>query len=423
MLLGRKPVQGGERVVHADEAEVAIPEADPDRGRAKHGVELGIGLLGGLEEERVVDRERGAPGDLVRELEVGRAEPAARLTRPKGDRAEQAPACLERDDDVRNRAEGLVEREVLLVDRGAGQRGVAGVLDEVRLAAPHDLAHRVGLVRLGRVTAPELAQQLRALVVAVGDHYLPQGGVLVERIDDAVVGDPRDEQPRQIGQGRLVVQRRGEQRARLGEKVEPSFGVALLGDVSEDVDHELDAAVGRQDRRRTDDRPALVTARKQAVAEHGLLGRAADESAPVGQFVGLKRPAVFAENLEAFDELRSGEGEHLLSRLETAQPSSGVIRVHHPAVRALRRDPVPDVAEDRGELDRGGDDLARAHAVDRGLLAVCRVLWSHGTRTQESSPGRHCVLQVCTDTKRRVASARSDAASGVSESQAWPYAA
>ena len=261
VLLGREPVQGGKRVVHADEAEVAVPEADPDRRGAKHGVELGVGLLGGLEEECVVDCERGAPGDLVRELEVGGAEPAARLTRPEGDRAEQAPACLERDDDVRNRTEGLVEREVLLVDRGAGQSGVAGVLDEVRLAGPHDLAHRVGFVRLGRVAAPELAQQLRALVAAVRDHHLPQGGVLVERIDDAVVGDPRDEQPSQIGQRRLVVQRRGEQRARLGEKVEPSFGVALLGDVSEDVDHELDAAVGRQNRRRADDRPALVTAR------------------------------------------------------------------------------------------------------------------------------------------------------------------
>ena len=31
--------------------------------------------------------------------------------------------------------ERVVEREVLLVDRGAGERVVAGVLDEVRLAA------------------------------------------------------------------------------------------------------------------------------------------------------------------------------------------------------------------------------------------------------------------------------------------------
>ena len=175
---------------------------------------------------------------------------------------------------------------------------------------------------------------------------------------------------------------------------------------SEDVDHELDAAVGGQNRRRADDRPALVAARAYAVAEHGLVRRAAVESAPIGQFVGLERPAVFADDLEALDELRSGEGEHLLSRLEAAQPSSGVVRVDDPAVRALGRDPVPDVAEDRGELDRGGDDLARAHAVDRGLLAVCRFVRSHGTRTQESSPGRHCVLQVCTDTKSAWSSVR-----------------
>ena len=183
-------------------------------------VELGVRLLGSLEEERVVDRKRGASGDLVRELEIGGTEAATGLAGSEGDRPEQAAARLERDDDVRDRAERLVEGQMLLVHRGVRQLAGRGVLDEIRLAAPEHLRTRVGLVRLGRVAAPELAEQLLALVAPVRDDHLAQRPILVERVDDAVVRDAGYEQPGQIGERRLVVERRGEQRARLGEEVE-----------------------------------------------------------------------------------------------------------------------------------------------------------------------------------------------------------
>ena len=283
--LGWEPVQGGERVVDADEAKLAIPEADPDRRRAEHGVELGVRLLGSLEEERVVDRKRSASRDLVRDLEVGGTEATPRLAGSERDRPEQAAARLERDDDVRERSERLVEGQMLLVHRGLLQLAGARVFDEIRLTCPEHLRNGVGVVGLRRVPAPELAEQLLALVAPVRDDHLPQRPVLVERIDDAVVRDARYEQPGQIRERRLVVERRGEQRARLGEEVEPRLGVALFGDVAEDVDHELDVALGRQDRRRADDRPAFVAARAQAVAEHCLVGGVGDERAPARELV------------------------------------------------------------------------------------------------------------------------------------------
>ena len=221
MLLGREPVDRGERVVDADEAEVAVPEADPDRRRDEQRVELRVRLLRGAEEEGVVDRLRRPARDLVGEVEIGLAEPPPRLAGTERDRPEQAAARLERDDDVRGRLERAVEREMLLVDRGVRQSLAPRVLDEERLAAPEHLRDGMRLVLLRRVPAPDLPQQLLALRAAVRDHDLAQAPVLVERVDDAVVREPRHEQLGEIGERRLVVERGGEQRARLGEEVDP----------------------------------------------------------------------------------------------------------------------------------------------------------------------------------------------------------
>ena len=380
--LGWEPVQGGERVVDTDETKLAIPEADPDRRRAEHGVELGVRLLGRLEEERVVDRKRSASRDLVRDLEIGGTEATPRLAGSERDRPEQAAARLERDDDVRERSERLVEGQMLLVHRGLLQLAGTRVFDEIRLTCPEHLRNGVGVVGLRRVPAPELAEQLLSLAAPVRDDDLPQRPVLVERIDDAVVRDARYQEPRQIRERRLVVERRGEQRARLGEEVEPRLGVALLGDVPEDVDHELDVALGRQDRRRADDRPAFVAARAQPVAKHRLVGGVGDERAPAREVVDREWPAVLAEDLEPREELRAREGEHFLRRLEATQPRGGVVRVDESSVLSLRGDPIADVPENRGELAGGGDDLPGAHTIDRGLLAVCRFV-GNGTRQRD----------------------------------------
>ena len=308
VLLGSEPVDRGERVVHADEAELPVPEADPDRRRDEQRVELCVRLLRGAEEERVVDRERRSARDLVRELEVDRAEAPSRLARAERDRPEQATARLERDDDVRRRFECAVELEVLLVDRRPGERLLARVLDEVRLAAPEHLRDRMRLVLLRRIAAPHLAQELLARRVAVRDHDLPQGPALVERVDDAVVRDARHEQLGEIGERGLVVERGREQGARLAEEVHPLLLVPLVRDVAEDVDDELNLSVRRQERRRAHDRPALVPSRG-AAGSRALLP-APSRSARARRFGSSSigdRPAILADDLEPRQQLRAGE--------------------------------------------------------------------------------------------------------------------
>ena len=167
VLLGSEPVDRGECVVHADEAELPIPEADPDRRRDEQRVELCVGLLRGAEEKRVVDRLRRPARDLVRNLEIGLVEPPPGLTGPERDRAEQATARLEWDDDVRGRIEGAVERQVLRVDGCVREGFRPGVLGQERLAGPEHLRDRVRLVLLRRVPAPDLPQELFALRTAV----------------------------------------------------------------------------------------------------------------------------------------------------------------------------------------------------------------------------------------------------------------
>jgi hypothetical protein len=169
-------------------------------------------------------------------------------------------------------------------------------------------------------------------------------------VHEDVVGEPRHEQARELREGRLVVERGGEDAARLSEEREPLLGVPLLRDVVEDGDDELHVAVRRQQRGRADDRPALLAARHEPVAEHALARLPLEQRAPVRKLFERERLPVLPEDLEALDQLRGLEAQHLLGRLEPAEPRRGVVRVDEASVRALRRDPVPDVAEDRREL-------------------------------------------------------------------------
>ena len=173
----------------------------------------------------------------------------------------------------------------------------------------------------------------------------------------------------QIGKRRLVVERGGEERARLGQEADPRFGAPLLRDVVEDVDHEVHLSRGGQQRRRADNRPVLVTARQDAIAEHALPGRAFHESAPVRQTVDRQRPAILVDDLEPLEQLRRREPEQVVARVQSAEPRSCVVGVHEPAVRSLGGNSVTHVAEDCRHLFRGrGDDLRLADWIHTGCI-------------------------------------------------------
>ena len=195
------------------------------------------------------------------------------------------------------------------------------------------------------------------------DDDLPETPlVLADRVDDAVVGDPRDEQVSEIGKRRLVVERGGEERARLGQEADPSLGTPLLGDVVEDGDHEVHLARFVQQGCRANHRPAFVAARKDAIAKGGLLRRALREGEPVRELVDRHRCAVLTDDLEPLQQLRAREAEQLLARLQAAQARGGVVRIDESSVRGLGGDPVADNAQDRRQL------LGR----QRNLVRPCR---------------------------------------------------
>jgi hypothetical protein len=224
------------------------------------------------------------------------------------------------------------------------------------------------LVLLRRVPPPQLAQQLFPLGIPVRDDHLPKAClVLADRVHDAVVGNPRDEQASQVGKRRLVVERGGEERARLGQEADSLLGFPLVGDVVEDVDHEVHLARVVQERRGPEDRPALVAARKDAIAEDAFLWRALGESEPVRQSLDRHRRAVLADDLEPLEELLSREAEQLVARPESAELCRGVVGEDEPAVRALGGDPVGHAPEDRCQLVRRQRNVDGADDIDLGL--------------------------------------------------------
>ena len=259
---------------------------------------------------------------------------------------------------------------MLLVDGGVRERLAPRVLDQEWLAAREHLRDRMGLVLVRRVAPPQLAQQLLPLGIPVRDHHLPQACfVLADRVHDAVVGDPRDEQVPEVGERRLVVEGDGEERARLGQEAEPRFGAPLVGDVVEDVDHEVHLARVVQERRRAKHRPALVAARKDAIAEDAFLRRALDERESVRQPVDRHGRAVLVDDLESLEQLLLRELEQLVARLHAAELCRGGVREDEPAVAALSGDPIRDAPEDRCQLVGRQRDVPGLHGADLRLAS------------------------------------------------------
>ena len=222
------------------------------------------------------------------------------------------------------------------------------------------------LVRVRWVPLAELSQQLLALGVAVRDHDLAQPAV-VDHVDDAVVGEARHEQGRERVEGRVDVDRRGEDGARLVEELRPLARLPLGGDVVDDVDHEVDGAVAGDDRRRADERPAFLPVRQEPVADEPLLGPAR-RRAPAGSGA---RPAASGSPSSPMIRKRCissepGEPDQLVARGQAEQPRGGVVRIGERPVGALRRDPVGDVVEDDVE-----PDSARG---ERGEVLAARIL-------------------------------------------------
>ena len=143
VILDRQRIELGKRVVQADEPELAVPEADPDRRRDEQRVEQRVRLVDLAVEPGVLEGERDAAADDPREGDVLRRVPAPRDAGPERQRPDRAAARDAGDDNVRARLEPLVERQVLVVECGLPQHRGIRDLDQQRLSGREDLRGRM----------------------------------------------------------------------------------------------------------------------------------------------------------------------------------------------------------------------------------------------------------------------------------------
>ena len=155
---------------------------------------------------------------------------------------------------------------MLGVPRAVGQEGVRDRRDHHRAAFPQHLAQDVVVLR--RIPAQPLPQRLPG-GVGVGEGDVPQEPARLLQVDDAPVGEPGDHEPGDAGQGRLVVEGRGEDRARLGEEA-----LLLLGlPARRHVEHRPDRANGAAPVVARDVRPVDDGGVGAVGPPHAILGR------------------------------------------------------------------------------------------------------------------------------------------------------
>ena len=227
--------------------------------RGRERVELlGAALLGDrgrlrlLVQPGVVDGEPGAQAEVAREVEVGLAVVAAGLGHRQRERAEHAPAGAQRHHDLRARPDRLHQVRALLAGalaRGAHDGVRHDVGGELRLAGRERGPHADPLLLPQRAALAPPAHQRLALGVLVGDRDRPAAALALEQLDLHVVGEPRDEQPREPVEPLVDAERRVEHLAGAHEQVLALGREPALGDVLHHHHGGDDHAVGVADRR------------------------------------------------------------------------------------------------------------------------------------------------------------------------------
>ena len=116
-LAHRARVEGGEGLVDAYEAQVAVDEGQADRRRGEHGVQQAQGALGAVVQARVVDGQGAALGQRCGEGEIGLRVVAPGAGGEQRHRAEHPASGRQRHDQVRLGRQALDELALMVLDR------------------------------------------------------------------------------------------------------------------------------------------------------------------------------------------------------------------------------------------------------------------------------------------------------------------
>ena len=173
------------------------------------------------EQDRVVDGQRGAAGELGREHDLGLGVAAPGLRPGERERPERARPRDKGDGDGRSRIQLDHQLVVPLVARRRGEGLRVELREHDRLAAAH--GPRRGLRRVDRrlVERPHLAEQvLLARVDRADGDLLDRDAVLLEHVDDAPVGERRHGQPRDLHECLFPVERAREHLPGLGQEAD-----------------------------------------------------------------------------------------------------------------------------------------------------------------------------------------------------------
>ena len=216
---------------------------------------------------------------------------------------------------------------------------VGDVRPQLRLAGGEHLVQPAVGARLGGVAIGELLRQRDLRRVDVLDrHALRLERAVAGEVDAAPVGHAGDGQLGDRGQRRLVVERAGEQAARLGEEALRLLDLLELGDVLDHVDREPHGAVGLAHRLGLDARPArLVPAALAELHEHRL-GLLAHQRLAAGQRHrrAAARPSGVSSSQRRHD-LGQRRAQQRLGGGEAEHPHGRVVGVHERSRRAPGR--------------------------------------------------------------------------------------
>ena len=128
------------------------------------------------------------------------------LARDEGDRAKAAAVREERDAHVGAKAEVAKDGEVLIVDGALREHLVGDLRDELGLSGTHDGGRAGGCVRIRRVALLGLAGDLHLGGIDVSERETMERVVLTRHVDDAPVGQLRDDELSHLLERPLVVQ-------------------------------------------------------------------------------------------------------------------------------------------------------------------------------------------------------------------------
>ena len=309
----------------------------------------------------------GAPGEVLGDREILLGEAPAGARDRERERPEHVAVAGERRDDGRAHAEDARHRDELLVGRLLLGEPAGNVLDQLRATGGERT----------RDPARGLCPDGPALVHAPGEPRHRRIGVgnadvadlaVVEHVDRAPVGEPRDGELHELAERVLHVERLGQRDTGIGEERERLLALAVLGEIEERRDGRDDLAGGVAHRlgRQRDDAGRAVR------ADHVDLG--------VGRRLAGER---------AVDELRVGPGDRVLGRAGAEQLLGTLIREQQLAGGGLRDDHAErQLAHERREplalavgllIERGVVERERDAAGDlRGELR--RVLVRQRTR-------------------------------------------